>query len=328
MKVFLSWSGEMSQKVATALRDWLPLVIQSVKPFISNEDIDKGVRWSDMLAKELNDTSFGIICITPYNVNSSWMNFEAGAISKAIDRAQISPFLFRIEPANLKGPLSQFQATRYDKEDILRLLMTINERADPATQLSHELLKTEFDVWWPNLKSTLDKVTDNPLGENDTGYRWLLSASRLHQIQGSQDCKEIWVITPNLYQHSRDPGVRNTFVANLERGTIYRFIIPSSGSVSIEEDLREVSDKYPKQVLVKQIPLNDFHKIAVTDYVILNPNDGFHVFLELPISAEGYWIEVDGDEATLGLVARFRELAEQAFPCINLQNVATATVSH
>jgi hypothetical protein len=72
MKVFLGWSGALSHQVAIAFYKWLPQVIQSVKPSISSEAIAKGSRWASTIAKELESTRFGIICVTTENANSPW----------------------------------------------------------------------------------------------------------------------------------------------------------------------------------------------------------------------------------------------------------------
>lgn len=64
MKVFLGWSGSTSHKVALAFHDWLPKVIQAIKPYVSSEDIAKGARWATEIAKELESSNFGIISQT------------------------------------------------------------------------------------------------------------------------------------------------------------------------------------------------------------------------------------------------------------------------
>jgi hypothetical protein len=41
MKIFISWSGELSHRVALELRDWLPMVINALEPYVSSKDIEK-----------------------------------------------------------------------------------------------------------------------------------------------------------------------------------------------------------------------------------------------------------------------------------------------
>lgn len=81
MEIFVSWSGERSESVARALYGWLPLVIQSSKPWMSRE-IEKGTRWDDVISETLERCSFGVICLTPENTASEWILFEAGALSR------------------------------------------------------------------------------------------------------------------------------------------------------------------------------------------------------------------------------------------------------
>ncbi len=155
MKVFLSWSGDLSHKVALTLRDWIPSVIQSIEPYVSSEDIDKGARWSTDIASELADSSYGILCVTKENLHAPWLTFEAGALSKTMDKSYVSPFLFDIKRSEVNGPILQFQSTIFEKEDVKKLLLSLN-KADSAEQLTPERLENALDVWYPKLEEKLN----------------------------------------------------------------------------------------------------------------------------------------------------------------------------
>ena len=158
MKVFLGWSGDTSHKVALTLHDWLPNVIQAVKPYVSSEDIGKGARWSVEIAKELESSYYGVICVTRENAVSPWINFEAGALSREIEKTFVTPFLFDLRPAQIQGPLAQFQHTVYSKDDIRKLLLTINLRQAADLQLAKGVLESSFEIWWSKLKDELDRI--------------------------------------------------------------------------------------------------------------------------------------------------------------------------
>ncbi len=157
MKVFLSWSGELSHKTAVIFRDWLPSVIQSIVPYVSSEDIDKGARWSTDIAKELENSTFGILCVTKENVHAPWLTFEAGALSKTMEKAAVSPFLFDIKCSEVSGPILQFQSTIFEKEDVKKLVSSLN-RACGADTLTDERIEKAFSVWYPTLEDQLNKL--------------------------------------------------------------------------------------------------------------------------------------------------------------------------
>ncbi|MCP2272308.1 TIR domain-containing protein [Actinokineospora diospyrosa] len=158
MKVFISWSGEISRNVAEVLREWIPSVIQAVEPYLSSEDIDKGARWSSDISAELADCNFGIVCVTKDNLAAPWLNFEAGALSKFVETSRVSPFLFGVERKEVTGPLLQFQSTVYERDDVRKLINSINA----ACPLPVKKLDTAFDVWWPELDGKLREVSATP----------------------------------------------------------------------------------------------------------------------------------------------------------------------
>lgn len=158
MKIFISWSGNKSKNVATYLKSWIEQIIQAADPWIS-VDIDKGKKWNGEIINELAETRVGIICLTRDNLNSPWILFEAGALSKASD-SYVCTFLVDITPTDLTGPLSIFQATKFNKEDIFKLLTSINNnvKLSGGKSLTNENLKSLFKVFYPQLEEEIKKI--------------------------------------------------------------------------------------------------------------------------------------------------------------------------
>ena len=159
MKVFISWSGTKSQEVAKVLKQWIPCVIQSVEPYFSSADIDKGARWSTDIAKELQDASFGILCVTKDNLSSSWLNFEAGALSKSIEQSKVCPFLVDLKPSDIQNsPILQFPMASATKDDVFKLFKSINSNLGDS-KLNEDVLGTTFDTFWPKIEEALKGVS-------------------------------------------------------------------------------------------------------------------------------------------------------------------------
>lgn len=158
MKVFISWSGDVSQTFAASLAGWLPNVIQAVDPFFSSDDIRKGAGWLARLSEELDRSNFGILCVTPDNKNAPWLLFEAGALAKKIEQAHVCPLLLGIGAAQLEGPLAQFQATVATRDEVWKLLISINSALGGAA-LNESRLRNAFEKNWGDLEAIINTAT-------------------------------------------------------------------------------------------------------------------------------------------------------------------------
>lgn len=162
MKIFISWSGLKSHKMAWILHDWLPKVIQYTRPYLSSEDIEKGERWLPSLSGELESSEFGITCLTKTNTDATWLNFEAGALSKGTQSPRLWTFLLGIDVADVRGPLKQFQHTVCKELDVLKLLKDINKSGPDEERLREKRLEEAFTQWWPELNHKLQKLLQEP----------------------------------------------------------------------------------------------------------------------------------------------------------------------
>ena len=156
-KVFISWSGDLSEKLGEVLRKWLPGVLQYVKPYFTPEDVEKGTKWDSEITRELEESNIGLICLTRDNIDRAWILFEAGALSKSFEKSRVCTILFNLDTTDLKGPLTSFQHTRFNREDIKRLVETINNAAGDD-KLQSQVLENVFDMWWPNLEEQVSEI--------------------------------------------------------------------------------------------------------------------------------------------------------------------------
>jgi len=170
MKVFISWSGETSKALAEVMSKWLECVIHAVKPYFSPEDVTKGSRWSTEISKELEASQVGLICLTKDNLEAPWLMFEAGAISKNLDKAHVCPILFGVEPADIKGPLTAFQSSRFEKTEIKKVVKMINGRLGDGG-LSPTVLDSVFEKWWPDLEKEVNSILSKAPKAKKNGSR-------------------------------------------------------------------------------------------------------------------------------------------------------------
>jgi hypothetical protein len=319
MNVFLSWSGKASQQVALVLRQWLPYMLHSIKPFMSTVDIRKGEKWNDDLTHELKGADCGIVCVTPFNIHKPWMNFESGAL---VHLPSLMPFLFRVDRAALaQSPLSQFQLTELgpdderNKTEFLTLLEGLNDSISEHDRLARDVLAKNFEHWWPEVKKAFDAIPETSPGETRTAYKWLRTFEDLAVYDVKLGCDTVWFVTADVFKYALRAGVREKIEANLDR-VRYVYLIPEpdrGNEFAARDQLEAVKRLHPDRLDYRCFKREVFEKQATSDYVIIESSgsDSSHInaFVRIPIAdAEtDYWFETE-ERAGIGFYHRFLQL--------------------
>ena len=168
-QVFISWSGKRSLAVAESLCVFVAEVIPELKDhlFVST-GIEKGSRWSEEIARHLEEADAGILCVTAEGLSSPWLHFEAGALTKGLDSSRarrgeqagsttssrIFTYLHCLASSAFTGPLSQYQWTSATFDDTWRLMSALHGlfargRADLRSA------RHRFDERWPDFEREL-----------------------------------------------------------------------------------------------------------------------------------------------------------------------------
>lgn len=187
MKLFISWSGPVSQQIAEALREWFPLLLPALEPFITTTDIDKGAKWQAEISHELEASSYGVVCLTAENLNSPWLAFEAGALSKHLD-GRVATVLLGVSHGDVKPPLSMFQGTLFEEADIRKLIGSINAALPESNRRQTSQLETLFPKVWPDLRDQVELIVQNapnvaaaPMAAPDQGQLLVEALALLRQ---------------------------------------------------------------------------------------------------------------------------------------------------
>ncbi len=175
MKVFLSWSGHRSKAYAEAFNAHLRYMLHAVETFFSADDVKMGRRWSDEIAKALEESEYGVLFMTHDNLKAEWVHFESGALSKNRQNAVVCPLLFDdLTFAELGDPLNQFQARQFGKKAVREVLDDLNKKLDKS--VSQEVLDASFGAWWPELNEKTEKIAVDSPPQKSTSHRTPQSA--------------------------------------------------------------------------------------------------------------------------------------------------------
>ncbi len=278
MKIFISWSGEQSKEVAELLKRWLQCVIQSCKPWVSTEDIERGSLWFEEIKKVLDGVTLGIVCLTKENKEKPWIMFEAGALATGLTDKKVMTFLIDLETTDVGQPLAQFNATLPNQEGLLKLVKSINTSLGD-NMLAPEVVQNVVGTYWRQFEEGFKIIRKKYKSiEND---KEVTKEKSDDEHINSEMLKEVLYSIRNLDRRIRNQEIRslNSEIrfSSQEENNIHREFDNNITNFSIlSKRLRDKVSFRVKQDLDSGMSIDDVaerHGLSISD--VLNIRESF-----------------------------------------------------
>ena len=273
--IFISWSKERSLALANLLKTLLSHFPKFNAQYttVMSTDIEKGKPWLDQLRLQINEADACIVCITPENVDSNWINFEVGALANKFEYSQIFPLLLDLDPSDINGPLNIYQGSEISKEGMATVLHDLNilDATEPIPEPQwqafiegvDDIRRDSFKYLFPEFESLFNRKTFNEPIEECSTQRWNERYAGIREtlaVMESRDEVILEVCPPglvNLYKtlknqmHGYAMDLNGQFIENREFE-----IRDTDGKLNIEPGLlKRVSNRFEK--------INTFRKFLV-----------------------------------------------------------------
>lgn len=173
MRVFLSWSKRPSEDYAKLVREFLPQIINIKQDdiFMSSESIGLGTNGILSINENLSESGFGLLFMTPNNKDETWLNFEAGAISKGLTGNRVTPIVFDTKDKDSVlsgGPISTLQGTLFSEESFLKIILDMNKELPEDLRREEELVKKIYLNLWKGIERQVSGIS----GGGNKGKSW------------------------------------------------------------------------------------------------------------------------------------------------------------
>ncbi len=91
------------------------------------------------------------------NKEKPWILFEAGALAKGLGSSRIYTLLVDLNPEDIRDPLAQFNHTRPTKDEMFKLVSSINKGLE-GRGLKEGVLISAFKTYWPQFEEDFNKI--------------------------------------------------------------------------------------------------------------------------------------------------------------------------
>lgn len=275
MKIFLSFSGARSRRMAEALHEWLPRVLPGAEPFLSDRDTEAGTLWGDSIRQAFQESKAGVICLTRENRERPWLHFEAGALTEHLgDRKVVCPYLLGLEPKEIVAtPLNLFQAKRADQAGTRDLVLSLGHSLLEGSggREREEELERSFETTWPFLRERLDEaaaldphspgLSPAQAAELAVGEVELLSLEGFVQAERSLEKGDSVLLFSNNLRYDLRAFVE-VIAENLTKGVGYRYLVSAADAAARrnwELLVRKLEERdVPRLPEVRSVPVVPF----------------------------------------------------------------------